>query len=29
MTKTAWYSDCYRRNLVDMNIDDWDERFMS
>ncbi|MBQ7983639.1 MAG: alpha-L-fucosidase, partial [Clostridia bacterium] len=29
MTKTAWYSDCYRRNLVDMHIDDWDERFLS
>jgi len=24
-----WYKNCYRRNLVDMHIDDWDESFLS
>jgi alpha-L-fucosidase len=24
-----WYATSYRRNLVDMHIDDWDERFLS
>jgi len=24
-----WYQRSYRRNLVDMHIDDWDERFLS
>jgi len=24
-----WYKNCYRRNLVDMHIDDWDKRFLS
>jgi hypothetical protein len=24
-----WYSKSYRRNLVDMHIDDWDERFLA
>ncbi|MBQ8578187.1 MAG: hypothetical protein IJ449_09540 [Clostridia bacterium] len=27
--KTPWYTNCYRRNLVDMHIEDWDERFLS
>jgi len=25
----AWYKKSYRRNLVDMHIEDWDERFLS
>ena len=25
----AWYSNRFRRNLVDMHISDWDERFLS
>ncbi len=29
MTNKYWFSDCYRRNLVDMHIEDWDERFLS
>ncbi len=24
-----WYADCYRRNLVDMHIEDWNEEFLS
>jgi hypothetical protein len=24
-----WYKSSYRRNLVDMHIDDWDDRFLS
>lgn len=24
-----WYSNCYRRHLTDMHIDDWDEQFLS
>ena len=28
-TKKNWFSDCYRRNLVDMHIADWDDRFLS
>lgn len=24
-----WFSSDYRRNLVDMHIEDWDERFLS
>lgn len=24
-----WFSHCYRRNLVDMHIEDWDEQFLS
>ena len=24
-----WYKNCYRRNLVDMHIEDWDESFLS
>lgn len=24
-----WFTDCYRRNLVDMHIEDWDEEFLS
>lgn len=24
-----WYENCFRRNLVDMHIEDWDERFLS
>ncbi|MCQ2433180.1 MAG: beta-galactosidase trimerization domain-containing protein [Clostridia bacterium] len=30
MTETKkWFSDCYRRNLVDMHIEDWDPIFLS
>ncbi len=29
MGKKYWFSDCYRRNLVDMHIEDWDETFLS
>lgn len=29
MAKRKWYEKSYRRNLVDMHIDDWDEKFMS
>ena len=25
----AWYQKNYRRNLVDMHIEDWDESFLS
>ena len=24
-----WYKNCYRRNLVDMHIEDWDDTFLS
>ncbi len=24
-----WFSDCYRRNLVDMHIEDWNDEFLS
>ena len=24
-----WFTECYRRNLVDMHIEDWDEEFLS
>jgi len=24
-----WYERSYRRNLVDMHVEDWDERFLS
>ncbi len=29
MRDTKWYEKSYRRNLVDMHIDDWDEEFLS
>ncbi|MBQ8510489.1 MAG: hypothetical protein IJ493_11345 [Clostridia bacterium] len=30
MTETKkWFSDCYRRNLVDMHIEDWSDEFLS
>ena len=29
MKKARWYEKSYRRNLVDMHIDDWDETFLS
>lgn len=29
MTETNWFSDSYRRNLIDMHIEDWDESFLS
>lgn len=29
MQKTKWCQKSYRRNLVDMHIDDWDESFLS
>jgi hypothetical protein len=29
MHKASWYAQSYRRNLVDMHIDDWDESFLS
>ena len=29
MGKDAWYSKSFRRNLVDMHIDDWNEEFLS
>lgn len=29
MGQNKWYERSYRRNLVDMHIEDWDERFMS
>ena len=28
-TTKKWFTDCYRRNLVDMHIEDWDEEFLS
>ena len=24
-----WYTNCYRRNLVDMHIEDWNKEFLS
>jgi len=24
-----WFSHCYRRNLVDMHIEDWSDEFLS
>ena len=27
--KTPWYQTSFRRNLVDMHIEDWDDRFLS
>ena len=27
--KQQWYEKSFRRNLVDMHIEDWDERFLS
>ena len=29
MEQTKWFQRSYRRNLVDMHIDDWDESFLS
>ncbi len=29
MAEAYWFSDCYRRNLVDMHIEDWDPAFLS
>jgi len=29
MSDNKWYEKSYRRNLVDMHIDDWDESFLS
>ena len=29
MKNGRWYQGSYRRNLVDMHIEDWDERFLS
>ena len=29
MATEKWYTNCYRRNLVDMHIEDWDESFLS
>jgi Uncharacterized protein conserved in bacteria len=29
MTDNKWFSNCYRRNLVDMHIDDWNSEFLS
>lgn len=29
MATEKWYTNCYRRNLVDMHIEDWDETFLS
>ena len=29
MRATKWYENSYRRNLVDMHIDDWHEEFLS
>src|SRR5690554_161694 len=29
MKENKWYSSSYRRNLVDMHVEDWDESFMS
>lgn len=28
-TGRKWYADCYRRNLVDMHIEDWNDEFLS
>ena len=24
-----WYTNAYRRNVIDMHIEDWDEKFLS
>ena len=29
MESKKWFTDSFRRNLVDMHIEDWDERFLS
>ena len=29
MGNKQWYKNSYRRNLVDMHIEDWDEKFLS
>ena len=29
MNRTYWFTDCLRRNLVDMHIDDWNDEFLS
>jgi hypothetical protein len=29
MSEKQWYSNSFRRNLVDMHIEDWDSRFMA
>jgi len=29
MKDRVWYKESYRRNLVDMHIEDWDEQFLS
>ena len=29
MSRTYWFTDCLRRNLVDMHIDDWNDEFLS
>jgi hypothetical protein len=29
MIMDKWYKNCYRRNLVDMHIEDWSEEFLS
>ena len=29
MTNEKWFAKAYRRNLVDMHIEDWSEEFLS
>ncbi len=29
MKNKYWFKDCYRRNLVDMHIEDWNDEFLS
>lgn len=29
MTMKHWFTDCYRRHLMDMHIEDWNEAFLS
>ncbi len=29
MANSPWYKSSYRRNLIDMHIDDWDDSFLS
>ena len=29
MENKKWFTDSFRRSLVDMHIEDWDERFLS
>ena len=29
MAAEKWFTKAYRRNLVDMHIEDWDEAFLS